>query len=238
MAGVVCFALLVPLALARHNAALATFLIAIFAAYAVANVVLWHSPASGARSVAMHARGARHGCAASTHRQRGLPTPWSVRRPSSTPASASCSTARRSGVVAETHCRAAWPARAGAMRSSSSTTTLRAAVDFDCDGVHLGPGDAASTTSQACARRHGRPVDRPVVRHVVEARAANRERRRLPRRRLGVCDSLQGRRRRSDRHRRFAARSRPRAASRLQRSAASTKRMSRTSRVAAWPWRR
>ncbi|MGB8519302.1 MAG: hypothetical protein WCD38_03985 [Candidatus Tumulicola sp.] len=41
MAGVVCFALLIPLALSRHNAALATFLIAIFAAYAIANVVLW-----------------------------------------------------------------------------------------------------------------------------------------------------------------------------------------------------
>lgn len=41
MAGVVCFALLIPLALSRHNAALATFLIAIFAAYTAANVVLW-----------------------------------------------------------------------------------------------------------------------------------------------------------------------------------------------------
>jgi hypothetical protein len=41
MAGVVCFALLLPLALARHDAFLAVALIGIFVAYAGINVFLW-----------------------------------------------------------------------------------------------------------------------------------------------------------------------------------------------------
>ena len=41
MAGVVCFALLLPAALARHNLALAVFAVAIFAAYAGVNLLLW-----------------------------------------------------------------------------------------------------------------------------------------------------------------------------------------------------
>jgi amino acid transporter len=41
MAAVLCFALLVPMALARHNAALAIVIGVVFVAYLVANVVLW-----------------------------------------------------------------------------------------------------------------------------------------------------------------------------------------------------
>jgi hypothetical protein len=41
MAGVLCFALLVPMSLARHNAGLALFVGAIFVAYLIANIVLW-----------------------------------------------------------------------------------------------------------------------------------------------------------------------------------------------------
>lgn len=41
MAAVICFALLLPAALARHNLALAAFIVIIFAAYASVNVVLW-----------------------------------------------------------------------------------------------------------------------------------------------------------------------------------------------------
>ena len=41
MAAVICFALLLPAALARHNIALAAFVIAIFAAYAGVNLLLW-----------------------------------------------------------------------------------------------------------------------------------------------------------------------------------------------------
>jgi hypothetical protein len=41
MAGVLCFALLVPMSLARRNSALAVFVVAVFFAYVVANVVLW-----------------------------------------------------------------------------------------------------------------------------------------------------------------------------------------------------
>jgi hypothetical protein len=41
MAAVVCFALLLPLALARHNATLAVFVVAVFVAYLVVNVLLW-----------------------------------------------------------------------------------------------------------------------------------------------------------------------------------------------------
>jgi hypothetical protein len=41
MAGVLCFALLVPMSLARHNAVLALFVAVVFFAYLVANVVLW-----------------------------------------------------------------------------------------------------------------------------------------------------------------------------------------------------
>lgn len=41
MAGVLCFALLVPMSLARHNAALAVFVVAVFFAYAAGNIVLW-----------------------------------------------------------------------------------------------------------------------------------------------------------------------------------------------------
>lgn len=41
MAAVLCFGLFLPLALARHNAWLAVFLVVIFAAYAAANVLLW-----------------------------------------------------------------------------------------------------------------------------------------------------------------------------------------------------
>lgn len=41
MAGVLCFALLVPMSLARHNELLAIFVVAVFFAYLVANVVLW-----------------------------------------------------------------------------------------------------------------------------------------------------------------------------------------------------
>jgi uncharacterized membrane protein YfbV (UPF0208 family) len=41
MAAVVCFALLVPMALARHVPGLAVFIVAVFAAYLAANVLLW-----------------------------------------------------------------------------------------------------------------------------------------------------------------------------------------------------
>ncbi len=41
MAGVLCFALLVPMSLARHNSALALFVAVVFFAYLIANVVLW-----------------------------------------------------------------------------------------------------------------------------------------------------------------------------------------------------
>jgi amino acid transporter len=41
MAAVLCFMLLVPMALARHNVTLALFVSAVFLAYLVANVVLW-----------------------------------------------------------------------------------------------------------------------------------------------------------------------------------------------------
>jgi hypothetical protein len=41
MAGVLCFALLVPLALARHNTALALFVAVVFAAYLFGNIALW-----------------------------------------------------------------------------------------------------------------------------------------------------------------------------------------------------
>jgi amino acid transporter len=41
MAAVLCFALLVPMSLARHNAALACFVVVVFVAYLVANVALW-----------------------------------------------------------------------------------------------------------------------------------------------------------------------------------------------------
>ncbi len=41
MAAVLCFALLVPMALARHNAVLAIVIGIVFVAYLVANVVLW-----------------------------------------------------------------------------------------------------------------------------------------------------------------------------------------------------
>ena len=41
MAAVLCFALLVPMALARHNAVLAIVVVVVFVAYLVVNVVLW-----------------------------------------------------------------------------------------------------------------------------------------------------------------------------------------------------
>jgi hypothetical protein len=41
MAGVLCFALLVPLALARHNSGLAIFIAVIFLAYLAGNIALW-----------------------------------------------------------------------------------------------------------------------------------------------------------------------------------------------------
>ena len=41
MAGVLCFALLLPLALARHNTVLAALVVAVFTGYAVVNVLLW-----------------------------------------------------------------------------------------------------------------------------------------------------------------------------------------------------
>jgi hypothetical protein len=41
MAAVLCFALLVPMSLARHNALLAVFVAVVFFAYLVANLVLW-----------------------------------------------------------------------------------------------------------------------------------------------------------------------------------------------------
>lgn len=41
MAGVLCFALLLPMSLARHNVALAIFIVVVFAAYLVGNIVLW-----------------------------------------------------------------------------------------------------------------------------------------------------------------------------------------------------
>lgn len=41
MAGVLCFGLLVPLALARHNRALAIFIAVVYVAYLAANAVLW-----------------------------------------------------------------------------------------------------------------------------------------------------------------------------------------------------
>jgi predicted lipid-binding transport protein (Tim44 family) len=41
MAGVLCFGILVPLSLARHNIGLAVFIAIVFIAYLVANVILW-----------------------------------------------------------------------------------------------------------------------------------------------------------------------------------------------------
>jgi phosphotransferase system glucose/maltose/N-acetylglucosamine-specific IIC component len=41
MAGVLCFGILVPLSLARHNVGLAIFTAAVFVAYLAANVILW-----------------------------------------------------------------------------------------------------------------------------------------------------------------------------------------------------
>jgi hypothetical protein len=41
MAAVICFVLIVPLALRRHNVALAVVAGALFAAYAIVNVVVW-----------------------------------------------------------------------------------------------------------------------------------------------------------------------------------------------------
>jgi hypothetical protein len=41
MAAVVCFALIVPLALQRHNTALAVGISALFIVYLAVNVVLW-----------------------------------------------------------------------------------------------------------------------------------------------------------------------------------------------------
>lgn len=41
MAGVLCFVLLVPMALARHNVALAIFVAVVFLAYLAGNIVLW-----------------------------------------------------------------------------------------------------------------------------------------------------------------------------------------------------
>jgi uncharacterized membrane protein len=41
MAAVVCFVLIVPLALQRHNTALAIGISALFVAYLVVNVLLW-----------------------------------------------------------------------------------------------------------------------------------------------------------------------------------------------------
>jgi predicted lipid-binding transport protein (Tim44 family) len=41
MAGILCFGILVPMSLARHNVALAIFISIVFIAYLIANVVLW-----------------------------------------------------------------------------------------------------------------------------------------------------------------------------------------------------
>jgi hypothetical protein len=41
MAGVLCFGILVPLSLARHNVGLAIFIAVVFIAYLAANVLLW-----------------------------------------------------------------------------------------------------------------------------------------------------------------------------------------------------
>lgn len=41
MAGVLCFALLVPMSLARHNVGLAIFIAALYVAYLIGNVALW-----------------------------------------------------------------------------------------------------------------------------------------------------------------------------------------------------
>ncbi|MBV8345141.1 MAG: hypothetical protein JO190_09155 [Candidatus Eremiobacteraeota bacterium] len=41
MAAVLCFVLLVPLALARHNTALAVFVAIVFFAYLFGNIALW-----------------------------------------------------------------------------------------------------------------------------------------------------------------------------------------------------
>ena len=41
MAGVVCFGLIVPLALSRHNTVLAATVGGLFVAYLVVNVLLW-----------------------------------------------------------------------------------------------------------------------------------------------------------------------------------------------------
>jgi hypothetical protein len=41
MAGVLCFLLLVPMSLARHNTPLAVFIVLVFLAYLAGNIVLW-----------------------------------------------------------------------------------------------------------------------------------------------------------------------------------------------------
>ena len=41
MAGALCFLLLLPMALARHNEILAIFVVVVFVAYLIANILLW-----------------------------------------------------------------------------------------------------------------------------------------------------------------------------------------------------
>jgi hypothetical protein len=41
MAGVLCFGILVPLSLARHNLGLAIFVASVFVAYLIGNAILW-----------------------------------------------------------------------------------------------------------------------------------------------------------------------------------------------------
>lgn len=41
MAAVLCFAFLVPLALARHQVGIAAFVAVVFIAYLIGNIVLW-----------------------------------------------------------------------------------------------------------------------------------------------------------------------------------------------------
>jgi uncharacterized membrane protein YsdA (DUF1294 family) len=48
IAGVLCFGVLLPMALARHVPALAAFIVVVFLAYLAANVVLWLRTRSGA----------------------------------------------------------------------------------------------------------------------------------------------------------------------------------------------
>ena len=204
MAGVICFVVLVPMALARHQRRVRRRVGAVFVVYAhrQRGAVAAHEAARVTR-----ARRASRLRGIYARRQRsGRRSDRDRASRAATPASASCNIARK----------AAWSERRCARCASDAQSGAALIVNDDgaprCVSIATactsGPAIPVSTTFAGVRRALGGRLVGLSLRHGRGSASGRRKRRGLCRRRPGLCDGFEGGRGRADRHRRALRRSR------------------------------